>query len=195
MTDDQFAEAARRPDEWINAARPLRVSAYLLKFENVNAAIAKHNGLPTVRCTDLLFTALFLASLSLENVIKAVLLVRKPDRVANGRIDFRVGGHDLVGLAREADFTLSKDEEDFLQISCKPCIVSFGRYPIALRNRPDAPGMWQIHDGAFGYFESIFTRGVETALKEAGSRSDRTRAVELNTLQEEIRSDVPQSLK
>lgn len=193
MTNEEFAESARRPDEWIDAARPLRVSAYVLKSQTLRWGVAKIEAGSTTSRVNLLFTALFLASLSLENVLKAVLLVRRPELAADGRLRFENWGHDLVRLASEATFQLERDELDFLRMSCNPCLVSFGRYPMAV-SKANAPGMWQFHTGAFRYFESIFVRAVETALREGRSGANADRVAELERLAVEIGSDVPQSI-
>jgi hypothetical protein len=197
MTNEEFAASARRPDEWINAARPLRVSAYVLKAQTLRWDIARIKGESETSRVSLLFTSLFLASLSLENVLKAVLLVRRPELAADGRLRFRTGnenwGHDLVRIASEATFQLEQEELDFLRVSCNPCIVTFGRYPMAV-SKANAPSMWQFSTGAFRYFESIFVRAAETALREGRNGATAHRAAELERLAAEIGNDVPQSI-
>jgi hypothetical protein len=193
MTNEQFAESARRPDEWINAARPLRVSAYVLKSQTLRWDIARtKTGAETSR-VSLHFTSLFLASLSLENVLKAVLLVRRPELAADGRLRFGNWGHDLVRLASEATFQLEQEELDFIRVSCNPCIVSFGRYPMAV-SKANAPSMWQFSTAAFRYFESIFMRAAGTALREGRNGATADRVAALERLAAEIGNDVPQSI-
>ena len=153
MTNEEFAECARRPEEWINVARPLRVSAYVLKSQTSRWDIARAKGEAETSSVGLLFTSLFLASLSLENVLKAVLLVRRPALADDGRLRFENWGHDLVRIASEAGFQQAPEEGDFLRVSCNPCIVSFGRYPVAV-SKNNAPASWQFHTGAFRYFEA-----------------------------------------
>jgi hypothetical protein len=193
MTNEEFAESARRPDEWIDAARPLRVSAYVLKSQTLRWGVARIKAEGETSRVNLLLTSLFLAALSLENVLKAVLLVRRPELAADGRLRFGNWGHDLVRLASEATFQLERDELDFLRVSCNPCIVSFGRYPMAV-SKANAPGMWQFHSGAFQHFESIFVRAAETALREGRNGANADRVAELERLAVEIGNDVPRSL-
>jgi len=198
MTNEEFAEIARRPDEWIDAARPLRVSAYVLKAQTLRWDVARIKTESETSRVSLLLTSLFLASLSLENVLKAVLLVRRPELAADGRLKFQNGnekswGHDLVRIANEATFQLEQEELDFVRVSCNPCIVSFGRYPMAV-SKASAPSMWQFSTGAFRYFESIFVRAAETALREGNNGATAGRVAELERLAAEIGNDVPQSI-
>lgn len=193
MTNEEFAESARRPDEWIDAARPLRVSAYVLKSQTARWDVARMHAESGTSRVNLLFTSLFLASLSLENVLKAVLLVRRPELSADGRLRFGNWGHDLVRLASEATFQLDQEELDFLRVSCNPCIVSFGRYPMAV-SKANAPGMWQFHTGAFRYFERIFARAAQTALREGRNGATAGYIAELERLAAEIDHDVPTSI-
>ncbi len=198
MTDQEFAECARRPDEWISAARQLRVSAYVLKSQNSRWGVARIKAESEASHVNLLFNSLFLASLSLENVLKAVLLVRRPELAAGGRLSFRdqggqSWGHDLVRVASEATFQLERDELDFLRVSCNPCLVTFGRYPMAV-SKANAPGRWHFHTGAFRYFESIFVRAAQTALREGRNAATAERVTELERLAVEISTDVPESI-
>jgi hypothetical protein len=189
-TNEQFADAARQPDEWINAARPLRVGAYVLNKSRSEAERARATGAEAIRPGGLLFTSLFLASLSLENVLKAVLFVRRPELASNGKLHFGGSGHDLVLIAGEARFVLEEHEENFLRVSCNPCITDFGRYRIPMR-AANGPAVYQFHTGAFRFFESIFMRGVDTALREACDRPSETRTAEFKRLLSDVRNDVP----
>jgi hypothetical protein len=83
-TNEEFAETARNAGEWIAKARTLRVGAYVLRYEWLNARFRKEQGRDVPRTYHLCFPALFLASLALENLLKAVLLLREPALVENG---------------------------------------------------------------------------------------------------------------
>jgi hypothetical protein len=112
--------------------------------------------------------------------------------VNNGKLKFAGWGHDLMRLAAEAGFALDNEEAAFLRVSCNPCIVSFGRYPMGL-SKSNAPGAYHIHTGAFRHFETIFLRAVEAALRQACDGADDNRCAELLRLLGEVGNDVPQS--
>jgi hypothetical protein len=116
-----------------------------------------------------------------------------PSLAQNGKLRFGNWGHDLIEIASQAHFQLQSDEADFLRVSCNPCIVSFGRYPMA-SSKSGAPGLWQLHTGAFRHFESVFMRAAETAIQEGRKGADRDRTGALNKLAVEIRNDVPPSI-
>src|SRR4051812_17413250 len=103
-TNEEFADAARDPAEWIRVARTLRVGAYVLKHQWLNGPFVKHQQQLAPRTEGLLFTSLFLAALSLENVLKAVLVLRDPEVVKNGKLSFADGGHALLKLSERARF-------------------------------------------------------------------------------------------
>ena len=171
---------ARRPDEWIAAARPLRVGAYALRDHQQSPGTA-----------GVLFTSLFLAALALENVLKAVVVVRVPDIVKEGGLKFGGSAHKLSELADKGSFTLSDDERKFLDVSASPCITDFGRYriPMSVAKAKESPGHFHFHSGGFKHFESIFNRAVETALREWCAGAADHRSAIASRLHEGIRLD------
>ena len=195
LSDEDFAEAARRPDVWINAARPLRVGAYILRKQAWPRPRDHGRADEAPRTEGLHFTSLFLAALALENVLKSLLFVRHPERVKDKKLDFGVPGHDLAGLAKTASFELSPDEEGFLRVSAGPSITTFGRYATPLKNNSDCPGSYTLHTGSFGHFEEVFRRSAQAALREwsAGAADDRVRIAE--DLLRGIETDVPSSIR
>ena len=99
----------------------------------------------------------FLASLAIENLLKAILIREHPEYVKDGR--FRgsaIGSHDLKMIANEAGIALSDDEQDFCELGTE-CILSFGRYHMA-KNVTDSPTQVSVKDSAFAVYESLFGR-------------------------------------
>jgi hypothetical protein len=195
LTDEEFTETARRPDVWINAARPLRVGAYILRKNACGGPPSKTQGKQEPCRTGLLFTSLFLAALAIENVLKSLLFVRHPELVANGKLSFGGKGHDLEHLAKRACFELSSDEAGFLRVSASPSIVTFGRYATPVNAKAACPSFYSLHTGSFRHFEGVFRRSVEAALREwsAAAPDDRFRIAE--GMLRDIEMDVPDSLR
>jgi hypothetical protein len=76
--------------------------------------------------------AMFLYGLSLENLVKAVILTRKcglPSRTARNRLDWGAKGHDLVELARRAGLRLSEPQYNILK-DLTDIIIWKGRYVV-----------------------------------------------------------------
>jgi hypothetical protein len=183
----------RRPDEWIAAARPLRVGAYVLKAQWLAAPFQKVRGEPGPHTEGLLFTSLFLSALAIENALKALLMTRHSDLVENGKLKVADWGHKLTELAARAGFGLDAQEAAFLRVSAEPCITSFGRYRFPVRkSEPD--GVHSLHTGAYRHFESIFRRAAETALTEwCTAAADRVTDAQHHL--QGIDTDVPDSMR
>jgi hypothetical protein len=174
---------------------PLRVGAYILRKQAWGRPPNGIQGGEKPRTTGLPFTSLFLAALALENALKALLFVRRPELVQDGRLQFGGPGHDLERLAVTASFELSPDEAGFLRLSAGPSIVTFGRYPTAANNRSACPGSYTLHTSSFGHFEAVFGRSIAAALREwsAGDTGDRTRIAD--ALLRDVSTDVPRSIR
>jgi hypothetical protein len=76
-------------------------------------------------------TFIFLAGLTIENLLKGIILIGYPGYVKDGKLSKSIHTHDLLKLAKLATITLTKEEESLSEILGES-ITSFGRYPIPL---------------------------------------------------------------
>lgn len=104
-----------------------------------------------------LTVSFFLASLAIENLLKAVLVRKHPEYVKDGRFrGWVICSHDLKAIAGDADVALDDDEQDLCELGTE-CILSFGRYHIA-KNVTNTPTWISIKGSAFRVYERLFER-------------------------------------
>jgi len=120
MDANDFLEVVTDPNEWTSKARALRNSASVL-FELFETAFARmeEEGFSQPEedeALEFLRTAQMLYGLVVENALKATLIRQHPEKIrleveTNGRGEAeravlrfdKIGGHDLVGLAKASD--------------------------------------------------------------------------------------------
>jgi hypothetical protein len=68
---------------------------------------------------------------ALENLLKGIRVAKNPSLITSGRLNRKLASHDLVSLAKEADFTLHIQEEPVAEALSKLSTWA-GRYPVAL---------------------------------------------------------------
>jgi len=106
-----------------------------------------------------LTVAFFLAALSIENLLKALLVKQQPDVVKGGRLNGKVvTSHDLTRLASEVGIVLTDDEQDFCELGSL-AITSFGRYQFG-KNNSVSPSFVTVKGTAGGVYTSLFERLV-----------------------------------
>lgn len=109
--------------------------------------------LPHQPCT--LMVSFFMASLAIENLMKAVLVREHPEYVRNGRFHGKtIISHDLKAIADDAGIQLSDDEADFCELGTE-CILSFGRYHMA-KNLTNTPTRITVKHSAFRVYDEFF---------------------------------------
>ena len=129
---EQFNLRAESPSVWVLSARRLKrggdiiCDAYeidLRAMERGSSPLELDN-LETVGVATLLY------GLSIENLIKAIIIHKDPNSIKNGKLREWPGtGHNLINLAKEAGIVFNKEQFDFLNR-----LVAFvewaGKYPV-----------------------------------------------------------------
>ena len=102
---------------------------------------------------------LFLAGLSLENLVKAVLTKKRLQKWTNDKLSWGCNGHNLPGLFKNASITPLKDWEDEFIKRLKRFVEWGGRYPIPNAQK-DAAEMNQsaMSTGDPEKFDKLFER-------------------------------------
>lgn len=104
-----------------------------------------------------LTVSFFLASLAIENLLKAVLVREHPEYIQNGKFRGQfISSHNLAEIAREAGIKLTNDEEDFCELGTE-CVLSFGRYHMG-KSVAESPSRIVVKTTAFTVYESFFIR-------------------------------------
>lgn len=138
---------AQKPEAWRMYAIGLRRSAELI-WEQWHSLFSKLGVKPTSFTSQeaddlilLLPSFLLLSGLSLENLLKGVLIAIEPPR-QEGRLDWEIprGGHDLPTLCERAGIAISTDELRMLN-ALTEAVLWAGRYPVPIRhdNRREWP--------------------------------------------------------
>ena len=118
--------------------------------------------------------AILLYGLSLENLLKGLLLFKNPDYIADGKLRGpTITSHDLCILAAEADVALSEDEAVVCAFATD-AIYSWGRYPIPI-DRSRMNSMTRISAKAFAICDRLFNRVHALYEERFHGRTRRTR--------------------
>jgi hypothetical protein len=107
-----------------------------------------------------LLVSFFLASLAIENLLKAALVREHPQCIQNGKMHGDIiNSHDLVKISKAAEVCLSDDENEFCKLATE-CILQFGRYPIA-KNASELITNFSITEFLFEVYEELFQRIIK----------------------------------
>ncbi len=123
---------------WCMNAYPLLAGARVLERNNNLISHIHDDVLPDEACT---MKAMFLLyGFALESLLKACYLKRGGKLIVNNTFKSikDVGMHNLVGLAKAADLSLSSSESDALK-KLSVQITSFARYPIGKKFHDENP--------------------------------------------------------
>lgn len=133
-------DEAGRPLHWMSKAQQLHRAAGVL-FETIEKDFVKLGQLSSLLTDDpnaqlpphepyLLQIFVFLSALSVENLLKGILVRGKPELVSKGKLRGNmITKHSLPLLARESGVTLSKEQQEFLEVGTA-AIEYWGRYPV-----------------------------------------------------------------
>lgn len=137
---DWLFELSGHPIHWKKKSEELKFSAEILfrevqvdqkKFyEEVEKTRNDPNYVPVLEENKSSFWVyIFLCGLSIENLIKGIILFDNPELIMNGKIQGIITKHELLKLIKYADIELNQDEILFCEIATE-AITSFGRYPV-----------------------------------------------------------------
>lgn len=168
---DRYSIVATFPYSWLGKATEL--------LDAANFALVKEIDGPLKGIYRNLSVYMMLTAFALEDIFKAIILFKYPTIISDKkRKDRLFSGHDLCGLASQAQVTCLADESDLLQRLTRS--VFGGRYPI--------PKEWTQYKGALDGSGSVapsvfilprdfkaiiaFVHKLETELRNLGVACD-----------------------
>ncbi len=174
MWDEMFELTASTSASWFLSARRLKRSADILWdiYEtDANKMFEEEANILELENLEIGGVSMFISGLSIENLLKALLIKDNPNVVASGKLkQWPASGHDLIELAKEARISLDCAETALLK-SLTTFVLWAGRYPVpktVTRFRPEAlPDGTHRIPGAFSAgdkrrLDCFFDRLVET---------------------------------
>jgi hypothetical protein len=103
------------------------------------------------------FVSLYLAALSIENLLKGALVIEHPDLIKNGKLHGdTISSHDLIKIAQNANIPLNSEEIEFCQLGTTS-IESFGRYRLA-KNAAKTPSEVSVGPPTFDVYRAFYNR-------------------------------------
>jgi hypothetical protein len=156
-----FEILASNKYEWLRSARNLHTGSLILYEESAKGLKKLNEYLEKAGSADdewfpeagTFLAARMLAGLSLENLVKALIVRKFPDKVSKGKFD--LDHHDTVSLIKEylPEVNLSK-EDRVLMTELVKSVVWKGKYPTPLKaNEIEDP---KIIKAEIKRFESIY---------------------------------------
>ncbi|MGA2624731.1 MAG: hypothetical protein ABSF91_12805 [Bacteroidota bacterium] len=135
-----FDLAGRLPQNWISKAEEIDRAAKILfdtvrRDFNVLCERSQMNANPNANIKPtfpfLLDVFIFLAALSIENLLKGILLCGNPELISGGKLKEKslITSHKLSKLSKDSGIDFTEDELEFMEVGTS-AIHSWGRYPI-----------------------------------------------------------------
>lgn len=134
MTETDFEISSREALLWLRAADTRRRAARLIKGP-LDAALEEWNH-DRAKDEDIWIWEdyLLLCAFAIENLLKGILIGRNPSWVAEGRLKWPGGPHDLSRLADEVEIPLCEEERELL-VRLTEVIAWSGRYPVPYQEK------------------------------------------------------------
>jgi hypothetical protein len=179
-------EAGQQPAAWLRSAERLRDAAeVILKHElpaEIAYKIAKEEAITDAHGNDASSAyikaippnyppAQLLYAYAVENVLKGLIVLKRPDLIQERKLDDELDNHDLNELAKKADVTVDGQHERPVLEALSQLSIWAGRYPVALKlDFVDVatlnPNQWLDYGSAHPIMRTFFER----AYKELESR-------------------------
>ena len=136
-----FECAAGDPAAWQEAAHNLIGCANII-LDTLRVRQGQDGPAGSVGTGAFWRTPMMLYGLAVENLIKAIIVARKPASdvcfpLSDGRFPPWFTRHDLLALAKRADLGVFRSQEHLLRRL--KVFVEFGKYPVGLREGQDRP--------------------------------------------------------
>ena len=194
-------KAAQSPTSWLLSAERLRDAAEVIlkhevqfeipyfqahavaEQEAVAAAYADGNnaGVAEIKATPPNYPAAqLLYAYAIENVLKGLIITAKPLLIGGRTLNNALKSHNLIKLAKEADFTVLLQEEPVLK-ALSELSVWAGRYPVAQHRREQIgkPNSDELMD--YGSRNPVMRLFFERARKELENKLAEQRANHANS--------------
>jgi len=185
LTPQEYFKAAQQPVTWLLSAESLRDAAevvirredeflvpYLRAYdEAVKIAVAnayaegEKAGHAEIPCrTPNYPPALVLYAYAIENVLKGLIVANDPSLIDGDKLNAVLRTHELVDLAKRADFVVHVEEKPVLR-ALSELSVWAGRYPVAqnVRDFVGTPNPDELMD--YGSRHSIMRAFLDRALR------------------------------
>jgi len=148
MIDDDFIERAKGmgPMGWEGYAKYLKYAADVI-LERYKPAIkelsSQEGGRMDVpeeewfeRDVHLIYTYYLLMGLSIENLVKGIIMIRHPEYLRNNTelIKERMGTHNTIWLLNSNNIYGFTDYENILDALSK-CVIWMSKYPVSLKRK------------------------------------------------------------
>jgi len=148
MIDDDFIERAKGMDlmGWEGYAKSLKYAADVI-LERYKPAIkelsSQEGGRMDVpeeewfeRDVHLIYTYYLLMGLSIENLVKGIIMIRHPEYLRNNTelINERMGTHNTIWLLNSNNIYGFTDYENILDALSK-CVIWMSKYPVSLKRK------------------------------------------------------------
>src|ERR1700693_3439562 len=120
----QLFKAAQKPCEWLSFAESLRDAAeailthefptelpYRQAVAVASEEVDADGGMAEIKAIPPNSPpAHLLYAYAIENVLKGLMVSKQPDRIQESELDKKIITHDLISLAKEAEFTVDVQE-------------------------------------------------------------------------------------
>ena len=177
----QIFKAQQQPFSWLRSAGHLRDAAEMILRHELQAEISyslAHKiadeeataasvrddadfGVADIKATAPNYPpAQLLYAYAIENVLKGLIVFKRPELIQEHKLDDELKNHDLNELAENAEVTVEHEERPILEALSQLSIWA-GRYPVAL-NRHDSgmanPNEWLGYGSAHPIMRTFFAR-------------------------------------
>jgi hypothetical protein len=180
----EMFKAAQRPALWLHSAERLRDAAEVILTHELPAekpyfqalkiaseeAAGNDAGVAEIKAIAPNYPpAQLMYAYAIENVLKGLIVSKRPDLVQERELDGELATHNLLKLADKAEFTTHVQERPVLE-ALSQLSVWAGRYPVARTRREfvGVPNADELLD--YGSAHPIMRRFFERAHQELESR-------------------------
>jgi len=105
---------------------------------------------------DLAYVALFLCSISLENLIKGLYILRNENCCSNGELPKILTTHNILSIAEKANIKLKEEERELCDFAGH-VILWWGKYPVPKRYDQIFGGLSFEHS-IFDTYKSLYKK-------------------------------------
>jgi len=148
MIDDDFIERAKGmgPMGWEGYAKYLKYAADVIleRYKHAIKELSSQEGgrmdVPEEewfeRDVHLIYTYYLLMGLSIENLVKGIIMIRHPEYLRNNTelIKERMGTHNTIWLLNSNNIYGFTDYENILDALSK-CVIWMSKYPVSLKRK------------------------------------------------------------
>ena len=166
---DSFKRRGTNIYYWLERSKELKASAKLI-WEHSKVHYVKNEKVID-SLAQFYRVSMLLMGLSLETLLKALIIARDDNQISNGKIHKTLKTHDLIKLIERVDFDVNDKEEHFL-FRASENVVWLSRYPVPTRipdNVDDPVKAFVRRDDDYETFEIVYER-IENEIKNVSQQ-------------------------